>query len=305
MGNVAEGDVFEFNIDGVKGDVTLASDPSGKLSIEGVYLSNDVTKPFAEAVGQLGPARVRKLLAAVREKYPEAKSISGERVSGARYGGEYNGVAREGSYTELPLPKRSTAQQALDELSPLIERAYARAKDEWGLSAAERIAVVEMVTAGNQRANFTGDADALVEAAITRQGIEDAIPVLAQRPVDMKPDADAADVQMRVYDERDKAVADQAEVVTNDAKKLIKQAEAWDELDAAGKRAAAEAREPGELPPDQFKLPGYDEPMSINDRIEVMNEDTGAIEEISVRELLQRQVDTDEDLKAVQSCSIR
>lgn len=193
----------------------------------------------------------------------------------------------------------------LSELSPLIERAYARAKDEWGLSAAERIAVVEMVTAGNQRANFTGDADALVEAAITRQGIEDAIPVLAQRPVDMKPDADAADVQMRVYDERDKAVADQAEVIANDARKLIKQAEAYDELDAAGKRAATEARAPGELPPDQFKLPGYDEPMSLNDRIEVMNEDTGAIEEISVRELLQRQVDTDEDLKAVSSCSIR
>jgi len=197
------------------------------------------------------------------------------------------------------------ATTGMAELTPLIERAYARAKDEWNLTAAERIAVAEMVSQRASTANFTGDSARIVEAAMERQQLEDLIPVLSQRPLDMKSDADAADVQMRVYDERDKAVADQAEVVTNDAKKLIKQAEAWDELDADAKRAKTEAREPGELPPDQFKLPGYDEPMSLNDRIEVMNEDTGAIETISVRELLQRQVDTDEDLKAVSSCSIR
>lgn len=197
------------------------------------------------------------------------------------------------------------AAKAGAELQPLIERAYARAKGDWSATAAERIAVAEMVSKGNKKLGPTPDSERLVEAAMLRNNIEDRIPVLQQRPEGMKPDSDAADVQMRVYDERSKAAEDAATVFTADAKRLVAQAEKLDEMTPEQKRKATLEREPGELPPDQFKVPGYDEPMSLNEKIEVMNEDTGAIESISVRELLQRQVDADEDLKAVSSCSLR
>ena len=300
-----DGDIFDFNIDGIKGDVTIGADPSGKLTVEGVYLTNDVTKPFEEAFNQLGPARIRKLLAAVREKFPDAKSISGERVGGARYGGEYNGVARESSYTELPLPKQSAARKALSELEPLIDRAYARARNAWANSEAERQAVKEMVRAGNKTVQPTTDSEAFVNRAIARQDITETIPVLQQRPQGMKSDADAADVQMRVYEERSKAAEESATVFQADAKRLLAQAEKLDEMTPEQKRAATMAREPGELPPDQFMVPGYKEPMSLNERIEIIDDETGDVSTITVRELLQQQADADEDLRAVSSCSLK
>lgn len=190
------------------------------------------------------------------------------------------------------------------ELEPLIDRAYARARAAWTNSNLEREAIKTMIREGNRTVQPATDSEAFVAAAIARQDITETIPVLQQRPEGMKPDSDAADVQMRVYEERNKATEDAAAVFQADAKRLLVQAEKLDEMTPEQKRAATMEREPGELPPDQFMVPGYKEPMSLNERIEVADDD-GNISSITVRELLQRQADADEDLRAVSSCSLR
>lgn len=197
------------------------------------------------------------------------------------------------------------ADEKMRDLAELIGRAYARARERWAATQGERKAIMRMVREGSKRIGPTIESEALVDAAMARQAVADTIPVLAERPADMPTSADVADVQMRVYADRTAVADERAATFSSNAARVLKQAEAYAELDKAGKAAALAKLQPGELRPDQFVIDGYKDPVSLDDRIEVEDDVTGDITSITVRDMLQRQVDADEDLKAVTTCSLK
>lgn len=245
-------------------------------------------------------------------KIAKASAKNRKRLNGERAAivAERDAAVTEFMSTDTPA-MASTRQQLMrvDEqmrdMAELVGRAYTRARGKWHENATERAGVMSMIREGRKEIGPQYENAAnLVEATQARQLVDD-IPVLAEKPAGMKPDADAADVQMRVYEERSKAEEERLEAYDANAMRMLKDAEKRDEMTAEQKRAEAEKREPGELAPGEFKVEGYENvTMKLTDRIDIEDED-GNIRTINVRELLEMQRDANEDLQAVQSCSLR
>lgn len=194
--------------------------------------------------------------------------------------------------------------EQMRDLAPLVSRAYSVARGRWSATQPEREAINSMIRDARTTVEPTPDEQRILQAAMTPK-IEDTIPMLMERPAGTKPDADAADVQMKVYEQRAELADERTEAFTANAQKMLKDDEAYKELSPQDKAKLTRAREPGELPPGEFKIDGYDSTLNLDDKIITVDEATGAEKTITVRDLLQQHLDAQEDLKAVQACSIR
>lgn len=195
--------------------------------------------------------------------------------------------------------------EKMRDLAELVGRAYAHARGKWDTTEGERAAIRNMIREGNKAVSedYRYANDLVSKAQDVPQPV-DVIPALAERPADMKADADLADVQMRVYEQRAQAAEERAAVGVSETTRLLKEAEKLDEMTPQERSEVKAAVEPGQLAPGQFKVDGYETVMSLDDRI--MYEDAdGNIVEGSIRDVMETVRDSDEDLKAVQSCSVR
>lgn len=195
------------------------------------------------------------------------------------------------------------ADEKMRDMAELVSRAYSRARGKWDATAGEREAITAMIRDSRQTIGPTPEGDALVDAAA--RSIADDVPMMASKPEGMRADADAADVVTAVLKQQAEIADTATETWRGSMAKILQDAEKAEAMTAEQKAAAAKAREPGELPPGEFKVEGYDETISLNDRITVVDEDTGDTRTLTVREMLAEHVEREEDLKAVQSCSIR
>lgn len=194
--------------------------------------------------------------------------------------------------------------EQMRDMAELVSRAYARARGKWTATEADRDAITAMMREGRKDVGPTAESEAFVDNV--QRTLVDDVPMLAERPADMKADADAADVVKAVLEKRADAADEAIETFRSEAARIVKDAEKYDELDAAGKRAAREKAEAeGTLPPGKYKVEGFDDPVDINDKLSIVDEATGDVRTVSIREMLAEQVQREEDLKAVQSCSIR
>lgn len=197
---------------------------------------------------------------------------------GGKYTPEMNGV----------LQKLQDADYKMRDLAPMVTRAYSFAKNQWEASAGDREAVASMIRDG--RTNFPSEAPIIndtYENTLARfnQTLTDKTPVLQDAPkveAKMKPNADAADYATAIIKEQNKPVDEALDSFRNSLDKIVS-----DEDEK------------------ELTLNGQTYKFSLDkDTVHVPNEDGEGSRKITIRQLLEEQAQTEEELKAVQTCSI-
>lgn len=173
------------------------------------------------------------------------------------------------------------SDEKMRSLAPVVSRAYARARNKWDNTDADRQAVREMISSGRKEIGEL-DADAAFRENLPLT-LEDKAPILRARNTiqgKLPDNADAAVVAQHIIAERGKTLDEANEAFRSSIAKVIS-----DEGDEAVK---------------EISLPGQDYKLRLDDDV-IVDEDG---QTYSIRQYLQKHVETEEDLQAVTSCSI-
>lgn len=177
------------------------------------------------------------------------------------------------------------ADEKMRDLAPLVSRAYARAQSKWTNTAADRMAISNMMREGR---TVIGDVDS--QAARIADAVElqlaDKAPILRDAPrvqSKLKQDADAADVAAAIIADNMKILEEAVDVYRSSLDSLIA-------IDKNG----------------DIEVQGQSYKLNLDkDKIVVPNEEGTGGREISIRQLLEENKATEHELEAVQTCSIR
>ncbi len=213
--------------------------------------------------------------------------------SGAMKGKKYNKqkadlVAEQKSVAET-ISKRETPEMSIirqnmmevdhrmRDLAEPLSRAYSRARNKWAATETEHAGIVKMMRDGSTQNRAVED---VTSKFLPGKSLEERIPLMQSREAspDLKKDADAADVVAAVI-----------------AKHIETMSGAYEQARSGLTKILSDNADTKEL-----TLPGYKTTLHL-DNDHVLSEDG---KKITVREALQQQLDGEEDLKAVTSCSI-
>jgi hypothetical protein len=177
--------------------------------------------------------------------------------------------------------------EKMRDFAPLVTRAYAQARNEWDLGEADRELVRQMVREGRkdlpqQKPSPLQDT---YENTLNRMARKPEGPILSQRSsVAVKQGADDADVATAIIK---KNVADMEVALNNYRANLSK---ILTEENASG----------------EISIAGSDHKFNLDkDTIRIENEDGVGFRDVTLRELLEDNVDAEENMKAVQVCSLK
>lgn len=176
--------------------------------------------------------------------------------------------------------------ERMRDLAEPLSRAYARARGKWAATEADHAEIIKMMRDGRTE-NRADDVDEFLPRVPV---LEERVPLMQQRDTvpDLKQDADAADVVAAVL-----------------AKNAETMSVAYDAAKAEIARVLKpEAKNEDGTPANTITLPGYKTPLHLDNDHVILETATGEPERVTVREMLQRQLDAEEDLAAVTSCSI-
>lgn len=184
--------------------------------------------------------------------------------------------------------------ERMRDLAPLVSRAYARAKSKWDVNSSEHEAVIAMIREG--RKDIQQNADFVDAAQNYARTIVDEVPILARAPevaATLKKDADAIDTMSAIIAKDAEVLEESVERMRASLPRLLEPVDAKAEL------------EPEALAPDEIKVEGYDKPLHLDrDTIDVPVEDGEGTRTLTLRQFLTEQLEREEDLAAVTSCSI-
>jgi len=111
------------------------------IEVDNIFASEGV--PNETAFNTLGPSVIRGALRAFKQEFPNAKTIFGDRVGGARFGGQHTGNRSVGKPAEVRLPEGRGGQ--LDPNARTLEELEAEFKemDRSGVTTRPRFGKVE------------------------------------------------------------------------------------------------------------------------------------------------------------------
>lgn len=174
------------------------------------------------------------------------------------------------------------ADEKMRDLAPLVTRAKVKAQGKWEANEADHEAVVQAMRDGRKDLPDTSGA----APALNGLTLPEKVPLLQRVP----------EFEAKGAIPKDADAIDAARIITADDVKTYS-----DATEAARARLSSILKEDGE---PEISVAGYGEKLHLdNDRMHVEQAD-GSIKEMSLREALQSQLDSEEDLKAVSSCSI-
>lgn len=206
---------------------------------------------------------------------------------------EINALKAERDATRAELVKTDTPEMArmrmlaaksdekMRDLTPVVSRAYARARNKWDNTDADRQAVRTMIADGRKTIGEV-DADTAFRQSVPLT-LEDKAPILKARNTiqgKLPDNADAATVAQHIIAERAKTFDDATETFRSSLAKII--SEQADETVT------------------DISIPGQDYKLRLDE--DVIVDDDG--QQYTIRQFLTKHVETEEDLKAVTSCSI-
>ena len=232
------------------------------------------------------------------------------KMKGKKYGAELNQLVAERERVKAETLSTDTKDMAIvrgkmmrnDEkmrdMSPVISRAYARARNKWDNTDADRQAIQAMIRDGRKNADLP-DAPNVGTFEDMQKSLYEKAPVLQQRAKaeqSVQPDDDAATIAMKIMAQN----AKEAETVLERYRATVSQIIGDLDKPAAERKSVEEGVDPNEL-----TVPGVKTPLNLDDKVMVPTVDGTGYKEVSIRTLLKEQNDVEEDLKAVTSCSIR
>ena len=188
--------------------------------------------------------------------------------------------------------------EKMRDMSPVISRAYARARNKWDNTDADRQAIQAMIRDGRKNADLP-DAPDVGTFEDMQKSLYEKAPVLQQRAKaeqSVQPDDDAATIAMKIMAQN----AKEAETVLERYRATVSQIIGDLDKPATERKSVEEGVDPNEL-----TVPGVKTPLNLDDKVMVPTVDGTGYKEVSIRTLLKEQNDVEEDLKAVTSCSIR
>jgi hypothetical protein len=184
-----------------------------------------------------------------------------------------------------------SVDERMRDLAPQVSRAYARAQNKWDVNKADHEAIVAMMRDG--RTDFQSAGDFVDRAEVVGRSLVDEVPMLARAtPEEAAIAGDAADTMAAVM-KRDAVVMDEATERMRASLNTL--------LDPERKVLNAEDGRPL----DEITIEGYDTPLHLDrDTIDVPVEDGEGTRKLTVRQFLTEQLEREEDLAAITSCSI-
>lgn len=202
-------------------------------------------------------------------------------------------VVAESGTKETPDMARVRAQMMADDakmrdLAPLVSRAYARARQKWTNTNADREALVSMMREGRTGIRLDEQAARVLEREpeIVPQTLADRAPILQAADMvagKVAADADAADIAQAIVAENVKAFDEALERYRTSLDSVI-----------------------GEEKNGEIQLDGHSYKLNLDkDKITVPNEDGSGTRELTVRQLLEENKMNEHELEAVSTCSLR
>ena len=201
-------------------------------------------------------------------------------------------VAESGT-KETPDMARVRSQMMADDakmrdLAPLVSRAYARARQKWTNTNADREALVSMMREGRTDIRLDEQAARVLEREpeVVPQTLADQAPILQAADTvagKVAADADAADIAQAIVAENVKSFDEALERYRTSLDSII-----------------------GEEKNGEIQLDGHSYKLNLDkDKITVPNEDGSGTRELTVRQLLEENKMNEHELEAVSTCSLR
>jgi len=252
----------------------------------------ETLKPEREQAAEARLTEINNRIDDLKEKADRSGAMKAKKIGKeiAELTAERDAVKQEMLTTDTPDMARIRQHlirndEKMRELAPVVSRAYARARNKWDNTEADRQALREMVRNGSKTVGTAPDGN--TGTFVVPESIYDKAPLLKQASSikGKLPDrADAATVANHVLAEQSKVLDEVTETFRASLGKVVAK-------DA--KNEAGEAIKEIEIPGQKYKL-RLDEDV-------IVDEDG---QSLTVRQYLQKHVDSEEDLKAVTSCSI-
>lgn len=206
---------------------------------------------------------------------------------------EKGSIIAESPASETPDMARVRAEMMKDDakmrdLAPLVSRAYARARQKWTNTNADRQAVVQMMREGRTNLQLDEQAARVLdrEPEIVPQTLADRAPILQAADTvagKVSADADAADIAQAIVAENVKAFDAALERYRTSLDRII-----------GGEKNG------------EIQLDGHSYKLNLDkDKITVPNEDGNGTRELTVRQLLEENKMNEHELEAVSTCSLR
>lgn len=210
------------------------------------------------------------------------------------------------------------ADEKMRDLAPLVTRAKVRAQNRWEANGDDYDQVIEAMNGGRFE-DTAGTTEPIL--GVTK---EDLIPQLQRAQTLEKPlkhDADAADVVQAVVKQDVATYTEAAEAAMTRIKALLKKADDLDEAPekpAELRAKAAELRKAGDVEgadkaeqqatdlenAKEIAVAGHTETLNLDTERFTVEQRDGSLKEATLREHLQDQLNDQEDLEAVSSCSV-
>lgn len=168
------------------------------------------------------------------------------------------------------------------DMYPQVTRAYTQARGEWSASQSMHDRVSNMIRSGRKELPPARVAETAQEAFERIGSPEDAAPILVRAP----------SVASKIPQGADNMTVAQI-IAKQDSEVLNETIEAF--------RASINKVLKGEEP---VTVPGYESKLNMSDEIITTNKDGTGQRKTTVREMLAEHAETEEDLKAIKSCSI-
>jgi hypothetical protein len=227
----------------------------------------------------------------------KAETQSGKRAAKTRaeirrLEAEKNDITTRAGEVLAPDSQRVRAALVADDikmrdLAPLVSRAYARARQKWTNTEADREAIYKMMRDGRRTVGLTEQETRVLD--VVGQALSDKAPILrgASRPdVKLPANNDPTDIAMAVVAADSKIMSDAVENFRSQLTSVL------------GKADGVEGD-------NLLYIPGVKEPVDLNTRVFVDNEDGVGGRDVSFRELLQDVQNDKFEVEAIASCSLR
>lgn len=185
--------------------------------------------------------------------------------------------------------------EKMRDMAPVVSRAYARARNKWDNTEGDRTAIKKMIAEGRKT---VGEISPHNPFEALPESLYDKAPILQQRSrveASLPQDADSAAIASKILAEKAKDAEGIIETFRSSVNKIVK--------DAEDAKAGLVKPEEG-VNPNEVTIPGYKDPLNLNDKLFIPNENGEGTRTITLRELLEEQAELEADTKAVASCSI-
>jgi len=251
-------------------EMAKPNDASRALAVQDIEVKIAEVETRLRAITPRDPAKLKRTLEAERKSLVEER----DRVAHAHDTADSPTIkAYRDELARLDYKRR--------DLAPAVSRAYARARKKWAAGDADLRAVQDMLRRGESK--LPDQAPGMLDAfdAFERTAADD-IPALRQSASvrDRLPEnAGVADIASAVMKHNDEVLTDGLQSFRDSLPKVLA-----DQTDAI--------------------VPGTDIRLPLETKMMVPNEDGVGMREMSLRQMLQEQIDADEDLKAVTTCRI-